>query len=279
MTESPHLHRNPNNVRLTLHQLPAADGPARFATAAAAARRVLALVADARSRAAAVAGTRLGYRSSMSSSDSDRPVGLLVVGGGPAGHSAAEAYRKTGGAGRVVIVSADEAPPYERPPLSKEFLRGESEEHSLPLESAEFYRDNQIELSLADPAVSLDLDGAAVETRSGQHIGYRSCVLATGCEPARLPVPGADDPRVLLLRSVASARPASVVHASHGPRVSPDASRYRRWSPSQIESSPIASARRAIARSSGQRTSRSTSGSWMPTPMGRPGRRGITRPR
>ena len=76
-------------------------------------------------------------------------------------------------------------------------------------------------------------------------------------------------------RSVASASPARVVQASHGPRVSPDGYRYRRWSPIQIESNPACSAVRAIARNSGHRTSRSTSGSWMPTPSGRPGARGI----
>ena len=79
-------------------------------------------------------------------------------------------------------------------------------------------------------------------------------------------------------RSVASARAARVVHASQGPRLSPLAYRYSRWSPTQIESKPAASASRAIARSSGQRTSRSTSGSWMPTPMGRPAARGMVRP-
>lgn len=144
----------------------------------------------------------------MSSSDSEGPgpAGLVVVGGGPAGHSAAEAYREAGGSGRVVIISADDAAPYQRPPLSKDYLRGESEEDALPMESAEFYRDHEIELQLADPVVGLDLDRSLVTTRSGERVGYRSCVLATGCEPVRLPVPGADDPRVLQLRSLTSAR-------------------------------------------------------------------------
>lgn len=158
-------------------------------------------------------------------------VGLVVIGGGPAGHSAAAGYRDAGGRGRVLIISADEAPPYQRPPLSKEFLRGESGEQELPLVSAAFYRDNGIELWLAQTVSRLDPDGRTVTTstqridafdngdgviqRSGNKlptpggqslVGYRSCVLAMGCRPAVLPVPGADHRDVLHLRSIADAR-------------------------------------------------------------------------
>ena len=132
--------------------------------------------------------------------------GLVVVGGGPAGHSAAAAYRKAGGVGPVLIISADEAPPYERPPLSKDFLRGETEHDDLPMESPQFYRDNTIELWLDDPAVALDLDRGAVHTRSGATAVFTTCVLATGCEPTVLPVPGGDHPDVLALRSLAHGR-------------------------------------------------------------------------
>lgn len=132
--------------------------------------------------------------------------GLVVVGGGPAGHSAAAAYREAGGAGPVQIISADTEPPYQRPPLSKDFLRGETGADALPLESPQFYRDNGIELRLDDPAVSLDLEHGTVRTRSGAVAAFATCVLATGCEPVTLPVPGADHPDVLALRSLSQAR-------------------------------------------------------------------------
>lgn len=139
-------------------------------------------------------------------SSSSNDAGLVVVGGGPAGHSAAAGYRDAGGTGRVLIISADDAPPYERPPLSKDFLRGGSEEDALPIEPPEFYRDNDIELRLNDPVVSLSLFPGVVRTRSGFSTGFDRCVLATGCEPAVLPVPGADHPDVLRLRFVSQAR-------------------------------------------------------------------------
>ncbi len=131
---------------------------------------------------------------------------LIVVGGGPAAHSAAVAYREAGGEGRVLMISADDAAPYNRPPLSKDYLRGESEEDALPLEAAEFYPAKDIELWLDDPVVALDVDARSVRTGSGRTVRFTRCVLATGCEPARLSIPGADHPRVLLLRSLAQGR-------------------------------------------------------------------------
>ena len=139
-------------------------------------------------------------------SDSGPPAGLVVIGGGPAGHSAAAAYRSAGGDGRVLIISADASPPYQRPPLSKEFLRGESGEVELPLEPATFYRDNNIELWLTQTGHRLDLDGQTVTTGTQRTVSFRSCVLAMGCRPATLPVPGADHADVLQLRSIADGR-------------------------------------------------------------------------
>ena len=133
-------------------------------------------------------------------------VGLLVVGGGPAGHSAAAAYREAGGGGRVVIVSADAVPPYQRPPLSKDFLRGESDEDSLPLESPEFYRDNDIELWLSDAVNRMNLADGTASTQSGRVLRYSGCVLATGCHPNQLRVPGGDHPTVLRLRFLGQAQ-------------------------------------------------------------------------
>ncbi len=127
--------------------------------------------------------------------------GLLVVGSGPAGLSAARAYREHGGQGPVQIVSRDVHPPYDRPPLSKDFLRGEIEEHDLPLEDPSFYDEHQIELLLGRRAVDLDPASRAVRLDDGERLTYDACVIATGSAPSVLPVPGADHPDVLLLRS------------------------------------------------------------------------------
>ncbi len=132
--------------------------------------------------------------------------GLVVVGGGPAGHSAAAAYRSAGGEGPVRVISADQEAPYNRPPLSKDFLRGESGEDELPLEAASFYADHDIKLMLARRVDGLDAQGRTVTLESGESIAFDACVVATGSRPAALPVPGGDHPDVLRLRFLQQAR-------------------------------------------------------------------------
>jgi 3-phenylpropionate/trans-cinnamate dioxygenase ferredoxin reductase subunit len=130
---------------------------------------------------------------------------LLVVGSGPAGISAALAYREARG-GAVTVLSDDPDLPYERPPLSKDFLRGETEESDVLLHDATVYPDQDIDLRLATHAVALDATARTVSVGSGAVIGFQQCVLATGAQPRRLPVPGADDPAVLILRSLRHGR-------------------------------------------------------------------------
>ena len=131
------------------------------------------------------------------------PVGLLVVGGGPAGLESARSYRSHGGTGRVVMLSADEHPPYFRPALSKDHLRGEVTAAELPLEDDDFYRDQEVELELGCEVVDLDPQQRSVRTATGGSMSYESCVLALGSSPLPLAVPGADHPAVRLLRSCA----------------------------------------------------------------------------
>jgi 3-phenylpropionate/trans-cinnamate dioxygenase ferredoxin reductase component len=130
--------------------------------------------------------------------------GLVVVGGGPAAHAAAAAYREVGGAGAVVLLSAEGRRPYNRPPLSKELLRGELEPEGIALEEPSWYADRDVGVR-AGRVTALDLAGDRVLLDDGEEHAYEACVLATGAEPVRLPVDGADLPNVHLLRTVEDA--------------------------------------------------------------------------
>lgn len=133
-------------------------------------------------------------------------VDLLVVGGGPAALRAATGYRDHGGHGAVVLVSADDVLPYARPPLSKDYLRGDSEEADAAMEPAATYAERRIDVRLGRTVTALDTRDQVAQVSDSTRIRYESCVLATGAAPRPLPVPGADDPRVMTLRSLASAR-------------------------------------------------------------------------
>ena len=124
-------------------------------------------------------------------------MGLVIVGGGGAGLAAARGYRDAGGEGPVVMLAAEHDPPYMRPALSKEFLRGEPED--IALEAS----DLDVELRLGADVTALD-PAARTVTAGGETLGYDACVLAMGAEPALLPVPGGE--RAMTLRSLESAR-------------------------------------------------------------------------
>jgi 3-phenylpropionate/trans-cinnamate dioxygenase ferredoxin reductase subunit len=126
---------------------------------------------------------------------------LLAIGGGPAGLAAARAYREAGGAGAVAIVADEQRMPYNRPPLTKELLRGESGEEDLPIESEPWLDEHKVSL-VSGRAVHVDPDGRVLTLSGGRALSYHHCVLATGAEPTRLPVPGADDPAVRVVRSL-----------------------------------------------------------------------------
>lgn len=129
------------------------------------------------------------------------PYGLLIVGGGPAGLAAARAYREHERACPVAIVADEQRMPYERPPLTKEFLRGETSASELPIESEAWLQSNAVDL-IGGRVVSLDPGEHAATLSGGRELHYACCLLATGAEPARLPVPGADHPRVGVVRTL-----------------------------------------------------------------------------
>ena len=131
---------------------------------------------------------------------------IVIVGGGAAGFAAAEMLRREGYGGPLAIVSADTDAPYDRPNLSKDYLAGTAPEQWIPLKSPDFYAAAGIELKLDTTAVALDLAGRRVLLAAGDPLPYAKLLIATGAEPLRLRVPGADRPHVRTLRSLADCR-------------------------------------------------------------------------
>lgn len=137
--------------------------------------------------------------------------GLLVIGSGPAGVSAAQAYRDAGGPGPIRLVSADEHPPYQRPPLSKDVLRGDAPpEPALIDDDDPDLRGITVELRTRVDRVDTD---ARVVHAAGRTFAFDSLVVAAGSAPAPLPT-AEDNAEVFLLRSLTDAR-ALVEAASH----------------------------------------------------------------
>ena len=128
---------------------------------------------------------------------------ILIVGGGPAALAAARGYRDAGGAGSVVLVTDDDRPPYRRPALSKEYLRGEIDATELALEPPEWYAEHEVEV-VHDRVVELDPGARRARTEGGMALAFEGAVLATGAAPVRPGVDGADGPGVRVLRTAAS---------------------------------------------------------------------------
>ena len=127
---------------------------------------------------------------------------FVIVGASLAGAKAAETLREEGFDGRLVLVGAEGERPYERPPLSKEYLRGEAGREKVYVHDADFYADHDIELRLGRTAVGLDASAGEVALDDGERLRYDRLLLATGAEPRRLAIPGAELDGVLYLRSV-----------------------------------------------------------------------------
>lgn len=131
---------------------------------------------------------------------------LVIIGGGPAGLSAAKAYRDHGGDGEVVILSADTALPYNRPPLSKDFLQGDTADAELGMENEKFFVDSRIDVRLDALVTALDPDAHLVQISGGESLNYTWCVLATGSSAIRIPVDNAHLPGIHTLRSLTDGR-------------------------------------------------------------------------
>src|SRR6516165_12054293 len=137
---------------------------------------------------------------------SAKPERAVIVGGGAAGFAAAEMLRREGFAGGVTLVSSDEVAPYDRPNCSKDYLAGNAPEDWMPLRPPQFYQDQSIELELRSNVTGIDAKGRQVTLAGGRSIPFDKLLLATGAEPVRLDIPGADQPHVHVLRSLADSR-------------------------------------------------------------------------
>lgn len=127
---------------------------------------------------------------------------MVIVGASLAGAKAAETLRSEGFGGRVVLIGEEPDRPYERPPLSKGYLRGDQEGVKIFVHDEGFYADNAIELRTSTRVTAIDAAAREVELAGGERIAYHRLLLTTGAGPRRLGVPGAELPGVHYLRDV-----------------------------------------------------------------------------
>ncbi|HNU09802.1 MAG TPA: FAD-dependent oxidoreductase [Rubrivivax sp.] len=137
---------------------------------------------------------------------SGEPERIVIVGGGAAGFAAAEMLRRRGWAGQLTMFSSEADPPCDRPNLSKDYLAGSAPEEWIPLRGEDFYAEQRIDLRLSTTVERIDAAARTVVTGDGAAHRWDKLLIATGAEPVRLPIPGADQPQVFTLRSLADSR-------------------------------------------------------------------------
>ena len=146
----------------------------------------------------------------------DAPQKIVIVGGGAAGFAAAEMLRRHDFAGSITMLSSDGDAPVDRPNLSKDYLAGSAQEDWMPLRGDDFYAEHAIDLRLKTEVTGIDVKTHHVVTASGTSFPYDRLLLATGAEPVRLAMPGAELAHVHTLRSFADCR--AIIASATGAR-------------------------------------------------------------
>ena len=136
---------------------------------------------------------------------------FVIIGGGLAGAKAAEALRSKHFGGQVVLFGAEDRLPYERPPLSKEFMAGKKTIEEFSVRPQSWYTEHDIDLRLGTEVTTLDRTAHMVAFNDGDHEHYDKLVLATGSRARKPPIPGADAQGVHFLRTVDDAALCAVV--------------------------------------------------------------------
>jgi apoptosis-inducing factor 3 len=134
------------------------------------------------------------------------PANVVIVGAGAAGGAAAEMLRREGYDGRITLIGADDSLPYDRPNLSKDYLAGNAPEEWIPLRPPEFYREQKIDAFTNTTVTGIDTKTKQVTLSDGRSLGFGALLLATGAEPVRLSIAGADLPHVCYLRTLSDSR-------------------------------------------------------------------------
>jgi apoptosis-inducing factor 3 len=142
---------------------------------------------------------------------------VVIVGGGAAGFAGAEMLRRRGYAGRITMLSNDDAAPVDRPNLSKDYLAGSAPEDWVPLRGDNWYAENEIDLKLNTEVTALDPKAKELTLGDGRKMKFDKLLLATGAEPIKLDIPGVKQKHVHTLRSLADSR-AIIAQAKNAKR-------------------------------------------------------------
>ena len=134
------------------------------------------------------------------------PSSVVIVGGGAAGLAAADMLRREGYDGPITMFSADADPPVDRPNLSKDYLTGDAQDDWMALWPPDLYAERHVDLRLGSRVSSIDPVARTIALEDGSRREFGALLLATGADPVRLPIPGADSRQVLYLRSFADSR-------------------------------------------------------------------------
>ncbi len=145
---------------------------------------------------------------------SDLAAHVVILGAGHAGGTAAALLRQYGHTGPIALVGEEPVPPYQRPPLSKAWLKGQADSESLALKPLEFYAEHEIDFRAGVGAVKLNRSAKTVTLSDGSTLSYDVLILATGARAIALPIEGADLGGVMFLRTAADAK---TLKASIGP--------------------------------------------------------------